>query len=170
MAKDMKVSLTLTAFVSYMSKWYPTKHAFKTHPFWYSYNGLQIRFGACPLLILLKTKGMLFCYHWQYFRQIWKVAKCYEIACEVWFRKKPVGGIPSLVRMGATVRWKRKLCVDVDAHNKQMAGILNTRPTASVALALVLTSRLWEKYFQICSLDLFIWAGLTGNQKCCKIQ
>jgi len=65
---------------------------------------------------------------------------------------------------------KKVLCVNVNAHNKQMTGILNTSPTASVSLGLVLALCLWEKYFQICNLDLLIKANLTGDQKCCKIQ
>lgn len=57
----------------------------------------------------------------------------------------------------------------VNAHHRQAAGASHTRPTASGSLASVLTLCLWEKYFQICNRDLFVKAGLTGDQKC-KIQ
>lgn len=43
----------------------------------------------------------------------------------------------SLRRKNVTARWKIKLYVSVEAPNKQMGGVLNTRATASVSLALV---------------------------------
>lgn len=128
----------------------PTPTPFDIHTM-----GFGLGLWACPLLSLLKTKGMLFWYGWLYFKQIWKAAKCYEIAC-LWsiIQKKN----PNML-VGCPVLWecdsrRGKKVMRVNAHNKETDGILNTRSTAIVSSALVLTLCLWAKYFQIYNLDL----------------
>lgn len=62
---------------------------------------------------------------------------------------------------------KKVMCVNVNVHNKQMAGNLNTRPTASAFLALVLD---FGKNTSRFAIWIYVRAGLTGNKKGCKIQ
>ena len=103
----MKPSVTLrVSVILYLTCQTDTQQNIHWRPIPIHFGVHTMDFGlglwACPLLSLLKTKGMLFFYPQQYSRQIGGVAKCYEVACEVRFRKKHISGTPSLTGKSKT--------------------------------------------------------------------